>query len=51
MMWPYNTVSAEIPLIINESVHIDTLHSFVCQYPKEPTDTAGMFAHHFPIVI
>ena len=51
MMWSYNTVSAEISLIINESVHIDTLHSFVRQYPKETTDTAGVFTHHFPIVV
>ena len=51
MMWPYNAISTEVPLIINETIHIDTFHSLICQYPKESTDAAGMFAHHFPIVV
>jgi hypothetical protein len=48
-MWPYNTVCSKVSLVINESVHIYTLHTFVCQYPKEATDTTGMLAHHYPI--
>jgi len=50
MMRSYNAIGTKITLIIDEVIHVDTLHPFVGQHPKEATDAARMFTHHFPVI-
>ena len=47
----YNTISSIIAAVVNESIHIHTLHALVSQHPKKTSGTTRMFTHHFPIII
>ena len=51
MMRTYDSVCPIITAVIDKTVHIHTLHSFVGQYPQETTGTTGMLTHHFPVIV
>ena len=46
-----NAVGSIVAHVVDEATHVDALHSFVRQYPEEASGTAGMLAHHLPVVI
>lgn len=50
-MRTYNAIGSIIAAVVNESIHIHTLHALIGQYPKETSGTTGMLTHHFPIII
>ena len=51
VMRTYNAIGSIIAAVVNESIHIHTLHALIGQYPKETSGTTGMLTHHFPIII